>query len=54
MRLTDQEKAVLDGKEGRAGQKAMALLVRYGEALGLKSSWIQIMSVGACRAAFLS
>jgi predicted aconitase len=34
MRLTDQEQAMLDGREGRAKQKAMDLLVRYGEALG--------------------
>jgi Uncharacterized conserved protein len=32
--LTDEEKAMLDGKEGPAVQKAMDLLVRYGEALG--------------------
>lgn len=34
MKLTDDEKAVLDGKEGPGRQKAMELLVRYGEALG--------------------
>lgn len=34
MLLTDREKAMLDGREGRARQKAMELLVRYGEALG--------------------
>jgi predicted aconitase len=34
MRLTDEEKAMLDGKEGPAVQKAMDLLIRYGEALG--------------------
>lgn len=34
MKLTDEEKALLDGKEGPARQKAMELLVRYGEALG--------------------
>ena len=34
MKLTDQEQAMLEGKEGRAKQKAMDLLVRYGEALG--------------------
>ncbi len=34
MKLTDAEKAVLDGREGRAKAKAMELLVRYGEALG--------------------
>jgi hypothetical protein len=34
MKLTDHEKAMLDGREGKARQKAMELLVRYGEALG--------------------
>ena len=34
MRLTDGEKAMLDGAEGFAKQKAMELLVRYAEALG--------------------
>jgi predicted aconitase len=34
MNLTDAEKAMLDGREGRAKAKAMELLVRYGEALG--------------------
>lgn len=34
MRLTDTEQAMLDGREGKAKQKAMDLLVRYGEALG--------------------
>src|SRR5262245_10863681 len=34
MKLTDSEKAVLDGREGKAKQKAMDLLVRYAEALG--------------------
>ena len=34
MRLTDSEKAMLDGAQGKACQKAMELLVRYGEALG--------------------
>jgi predicted aconitase len=34
MQLTDAEKAMLDGREGRAKAKAMDLLVRYGEALG--------------------
>jgi predicted aconitase len=32
--LTDAEKAMLDGKAGKARQKAMELLVRYAEALG--------------------
>ncbi len=34
MRLTDAEKAMLDGAAGPAKQRAMDLLVRYGEALG--------------------
>ena len=34
MRLTDDEKAMLDGERGKATQKAMDLLVRYAEALG--------------------
>jgi len=34
MKLTDEEKAILEGSEGLARQKAMDLLVRYGEALG--------------------
>jgi predicted aconitase len=33
-RLTDHEKSMLDGREGKARQKAMELLVRYAEALG--------------------
>jgi predicted aconitase len=34
MQLKDDEKAMLDGKEGPTVQKAMEMLVRYGEALG--------------------
>jgi predicted aconitase len=34
MQLTDQERALLDGGQGKARQKAMELLVRYAEALG--------------------
>ncbi len=34
MILTDDEKAMLDGREGQARQKAMDLLVRYANALG--------------------
>jgi hypothetical protein len=34
MQLTDQEKAMLDGRAGSARRKAMELLVRYAEALG--------------------
>ena len=34
MRLTHSEQAMLDGRQGKAKQKAMDLLVRYGEALG--------------------
>lgn len=33
MRLTDEERAMLDGRDGPAVQAAMDLLVRYGEAL---------------------
>lgn len=34
MRLTDEEKAMADGRDGAAVARAMDLLVRYGEALG--------------------
>ena len=34
MKLTDSEQAMLDGRAGPAKQKAMDLLMRYGEALG--------------------
>ncbi|MFT8242835.1 aconitase X [Roseomonas sp. BN140053] len=34
MRLTDDEKAMLDGAQGPAKQRAMDLLMRYGRALG--------------------
>jgi predicted aconitase len=34
MKLTGEEQSMLDGKDGKARQKAMELLVRYGEALG--------------------
>jgi predicted aconitase len=34
MRLTDEEKAMRDGRDGAAIAKAMDLLIRYGEALG--------------------
>ena len=34
MRLTDEEKAMRDGRDGAAVAAAMDLLVRYGEALG--------------------
>jgi predicted aconitase len=37
MRLTDGERAMLDGAHGLARQKAMELLVRYAEALGAES-----------------
>ncbi len=33
MKLTDDERAMLDGRDGAARRKAMELLVRYGEAL---------------------
>ena len=34
MFLTDEEKQMLDGKKGFVTQKAMELMVKYGEALG--------------------
>jgi predicted aconitase len=34
MKLTDSEQSMLDGRKGKATQKAMELLVRYAEALG--------------------
>lgn len=34
MKLTNDEQSMLEGKEGIARQKAMELLVKYGEALG--------------------
>lgn len=34
MKLTDYEKELLDGQYGEAKQKAMELLIQYGEALG--------------------
>ena len=34
MKLTPAEQAMLEGRQGKAVQKAMDLLVRYGEALG--------------------
>lgn len=34
MKLTDEEKAMLDGREGQTVQQAMDFLIRYGEALG--------------------
>ena len=34
MKLTDDEKAMLDGEHGLTVQKAMELQVRYGTALG--------------------
>jgi predicted aconitase len=34
MKLTDDEQAMFNGDKGKAKQKAMDLLVRYGEALG--------------------
>jgi predicted aconitase len=36
MKLTDDEQMMLDGRAGKAKQKAMELLVRYGEALGVE------------------
>jgi len=37
MRLSDEEKAMRDGRDGPAVAKAMDLLVRYGEALGAEA-----------------
>jgi len=37
MRLTDEEKAMRDGRDGAAVARAMDLLVRYGEALGAEA-----------------
>ncbi len=37
MKLTDDEKAMLAGNEGTVRQKAMELLVRYGEAVGAEN-----------------
>jgi len=37
MRLTEEEKAMLDGKQGLAVQKAMELLVKYGEVVGAEN-----------------
>lgn len=37
MRLRDDEQAMLDGRQGKARQKAMELLVRYAEALGCEN-----------------
>ena len=37
MKLTDDEKAMLDGKEGKTRQKALEFLINYGTALGAES-----------------
>jgi hypothetical protein len=34
MQLTDEERAMADGRDGPAVQRAMDLLLRYGRALG--------------------
>jgi predicted aconitase len=34
MRLTDEDRAMRDGREGEAVAAAMDLLIRYGEGLG--------------------
>ena len=34
MRLTDEEKSILDGKQGAAAQIALAVLVDLGELFG--------------------
>ena len=48
MQLTDDERAMLDGYRGRARQKAMDLLIRYGEALGAAAERL------GCRLRFMS
>ncbi len=45
MRLKDDEKTMLDGAEGPAVQKAMEMLVRYGEALGAET-FVDTTNVG--------
>ncbi|MPW24238.1 DUF521 domain-containing protein [Alkalibaculum sp. M08DMB] len=45
MKLTNSEKAMLEGQEGEAVQKAMEMLVRYGEALGAEK-FIDTTNVG--------
>ena len=45
MRLTDQEKAMLDGKEGKAVQRAMEMNVRYAEALGAEA-FVDVATAG--------
>jgi len=45
MRLTDQEKAMLDGKEGKGVQRAMEMNVRYAEALGAEE-FLDVASAG--------
>jgi predicted aconitase len=45
MRLRDDEKAMLDGAGGPAVQKAMEMLVRYGEALGAET-FVETTNVG--------
>lgn len=34
MKLTDEEKAMLDGEQGKVAQKGLEFIVRYGEVLG--------------------
>ena len=45
MRLTDEEKAMLDGQMGKGVQKAMELNVRYAEALGAEE-FVDVASAG--------
>ena len=45
MRLTDQEKAMLDGKEGIGVQRAMEMNVRYAKALGAEE-FVDVASAG--------
>ena len=52
MNLTDAEKAMYDGHAGPAKQKAMDLLMRYGEALGAERL-VEVNNVAGAFDAFL-
>ena len=45
MKLTDLEKAMLDGAHGKGVQKAMELNLRYAEALGAEE-FVEVASAG--------
>ena len=53
MHLTDEEKAMRDGRDGPAIARAMDLLLRYGQALGAEN-FVETRKVcgrtGACSA----